>query len=179
MQKSWVHIFKVKVTENIALLCLRSGSQQRFWKKKCRAFKLMMMPLYTSFGYKMLRRYCVEGVADRWDTKMSELTRVHTHMYVVLHEVTWLYGVHRTCQDGSSFTWHQPCQHCQVHHFSGYSKMRHKKLVTHVEPHPSAVSLLESREQSYIKAINNNKYSYICKHRIWNWWFKKFFFIFK
>ena len=30
--------------------------------------------------------------------------------------------------------------------------MRYKKLVTHVESHASAVSLLES----YIKAINNN-----------------------
>ena len=30
-----------------------------------------------------------------------------------LHEVTcygaWLYGVHRTCRDDNSFTWHQPC----------------------------------------------------------------------
>ena len=25
----------------------------------------------------------------------------------------WLYGVHRTCQDGSSFLWHQPCQRCK------------------------------------------------------------------
>ena len=25
----------------------------------------------------------------------------------------WLYGVHRTRWDGSSFTWHQPCQRCK------------------------------------------------------------------
>ena len=25
----------------------------------------------------------------------------------------WLYDVHRTCRDGSSFMWHQPCQHCK------------------------------------------------------------------
>ena len=31
--------------------------------------------------------------------------------------------------------------------------MRYKKLVTHVESHASAMSLLESREQRYIKAI--------------------------
>ena len=24
----------------------------------------------------------------------------------------WLYGVHRKCQDDSSFMWHQPCQCC-------------------------------------------------------------------
>ena len=42
-----------------------------------------------------------------------------------------------------------------VHHFSGYlfKKTRYKKLVTHVESHASAVSLVESGEQRYIKAI--------------------------
>ena len=35
-------------------------------------------------------------------------------------------------------------------------KTRYKKLVTHIESHASAVSLLESGEQRYIKAINNN-----------------------
>ena len=30
--------------------------------------------------------------------------------------------------------------------YSGYSKMRYKELVTHVESHVSTVSLLESRE---------------------------------
>ena len=25
----------------------------------------------------------------------------------------WLYGVHRTHRDGSSFMWHQPCQRCK------------------------------------------------------------------
>ena len=34
----------------------------------------------------------------------------------------------------------------QVHCFGGYSKMCYKKLVTHVESHASAVSLLESKE---------------------------------
>ena len=41
----------------------------------------------------------------------------------------------------------------QVHHFGGYSKTRYKKLFTHVESHACAVSLLESGEQRYIKAI--------------------------
>ena len=47
----------------------------------------------------------------------------------------WLYGAHRTRRDGSSFMSHQPC---------------------HVESRASAVSLLESGEYRYIKAINNN-----------------------
>ena len=36
-----------------------------------------------------------------------------------------------------------------------FKKTRYKKLVTHVESHASEVSLLESGEQSYIKAINH------------------------
>ena len=51
----------------------------------------------------------------------------------------------------------------RVHHFSGYSKMSHKKLYTQVESHVSAVSVLESGEQRYIKVINNsnNKTSHL------------------
>ena len=35
--------------------------------------------------------------------------------------------------------------------------MHYKKLVTRVESHANAVSLLKRGEQHYIKAINNNK----------------------
>ena len=41
---------------------------------------------------------------------------------------------------------HQQKQKQIIHHFGGYSKTRYKKLVTHVESHASAVSLLESGE---------------------------------
>ena len=46
----------------------------------------------------------------------------------------------------------------QAHHFSGFSKMHYKKLVTHAESHARKVSLLKSREQRYniLKAININ-----------------------
>ena len=58
----------------------------------------------------------------------------------------WLYGVHRMHQDGSSFRWHQPCQ-CHKYTTSvDIEKACYKKLVTHVESHASAVSLLESGE---------------------------------
>ena len=46
--------------------------------------------------------------------------------------------------------WHQPCQRCK---YTTYSKTRYEKLVTDVESHASAVSLLESGEQCYIKAV--------------------------
>ena len=41
----------------------------------------------------------------------------------------------------------------QVHHFGGYLKMGYNKLFTHVESCASTVSLLESGEQRYRKAI--------------------------
>ena len=43
-----------------------------------------------------------------------------------------------------------------VRHFGGYSKTRYKKLFTHVESDANAVSLLNSGEQCYIKAISNS-----------------------
>ena len=44
-----------------------------------------------------------------------------------------------------------------VHHFGGYSKTCYKKLVTHVESHASAVSLLKRAENSTIEAIINHQ----------------------
>ena len=68
----------------------------------------------------------------------------------------WLYGVHRTRRDGSSFLWHQPRQRCKYTTSVDIQKTRYKKLFTHVESHASAVCLLESGEKRYIKVINNN-----------------------
>ena len=58
--------------------------------------------------------------------------------------------------DGSSFLWHQPCQRCNYTTSVDTQKTRYKKLFTHVESHASAMSLLESGEYRYIKAINHN-----------------------
>ena len=58
----------------------------------------------------------------------------------------WLYGVHRTRRDGSSFMWHQPCQRCKYTTSVDIKKMCYKKLFTCVESHASAVSLLKSGE---------------------------------
>ena len=41
---------------------------------------------------------------------------------------------------------------------------RYKNLVTHVESHASAVSLLESGEKRDIKAINNFSYGWLILH---------------
>ena len=40
---------------------------------------------------------------------------------------------------------HQPCQRCKYTTSVDIKKTRYKKLVTHVEPHASAVSLLKSK----------------------------------
>ena len=48
------------------------------------------------------------------------------------------------------------CQRCKYTTSVDIQKACYKKLVIHVESHASAVSLLESGEQRYKKAINNN-----------------------
>ena len=74
----------------------------------------------------------------------------------------WLYSVHR-------FVWHQPCQRCKYTTSVDIQKRAiKKKLFIHVESHASAVSLLNSGEQRYIKAISSSSskfhgtHMYIC-----------------
>ena len=71
--------------------------------------------------------------------------------YVALHEVTWCVVVWCTQNAPRRQQFHvapaMPALY--VHLFSGYSKTRYKKLVTHAESHANAVSLIQS-----IKAIN-------------------------
>ena len=81
-----------------------------------------------------------------------------------LSEVTWygawLYSVHRTYPDGSSFLWHQPHKNQtvqQLHHLGGYFKACCEKLhllLFRVTCSKNAVSLLERGEQCYTKVIN-------------------------
>ena len=70
----------------------------------------------------------------------------------------WLYGVHRTRRDGSSFMWLQPCQRCKYTTSARIEKCA-RKLVTQAELHASAVSLLESGG----KGIDNIKaHTHMC-----------------
>ena len=66
--------------------------------------------------------------------------------YVAFHEVTWcmVYTERTEMAAGSCGT--SDSSAVSSTHFGGYSKMRYKKLFTHVESHASAVSLLESGE---------------------------------
>ena len=79
----------------------------------------------------------------------------------------WLYGVHRTCAEMAAVS-------CGTSHASAVStplrwifkKTRYKKLVTHVAPHASVVSLLKRAENSAIQAIINQSISYnTAKHK--------------
>ena len=56
-----------------------------------------------------------------------------------------------------SFMWHQPCQRCKyTTSVDILKKTRYKKLVTHVEPHASAVSLLKRVEIALYKRSSIN-----------------------
>ena len=74
-------------------------------------------------------------------------------MYVALYEVTWsmvVWCTQNLHRDSSSFMWHQPCQRFKYTTSVDIQKTRYKKLVTHVESHASAESLLEKVENSTI-----------------------------
>ena len=68
-----------------------------------------------------------QSFCQKWGWQVT--AEQHTPYNVALHEAmwggAWLYGVHRTCRNGSSFTWHQPCNNrkvLQVHHSGRYTK---------------------------------------------------------
>ena len=82
---------------------------------------------------------------------------------MALHEVTLESGACLCTQsrhrEGSSFTWRQPCSNqVSKRHFPSDFETRFKKSYCHsfrTTCDKSAGCLLESREQRYIKAINN------------------------
>ena len=90
---------------------------------------------------------------------ITQLTRIHL-TYVALHEVIWcmvVWCTQKLCQDDCSFMRHQPCQRCKYTTSVDIQKTRYKKLVIHVEPHASAVSLLKREENSAIQATSINQ----------------------
>ena len=99
---------------------------------------------------------CVTAVARKRSQSSCQkcrwqVTAKHSHLtYVALREVTWCMVVCCTQnlrRDGCSFMWHQPCQRCKYTTSVDIQKTRYKKLVTHVEPHESAESLLKRAEK--------------------------------
>ena len=80
-------------------------------------------------------------------------------MHVAFHEVTWCMVVWCTQNAPRRQQFHvaPAISRCKYTASLDIQKTRFKNLVTHVESRASAVSLLESGEQCYIKAINNNR----------------------
>ena len=93
--------------------------------------------------------------------------------YVTLHEVTWsmvVWCIQNLRRDGNSFMWHQPCQRCKYTTSVDIQKTRHIKLITHVESHASAVSLLKRAQNSDIiisdhQSIKNLHHSLSSPHQ--------------
>ena len=105
-------------------------------------YRCLFHPRVTTVACKRPRSFCQKC---RWQVTAKHAYTLCTWLYMKWHSA-WLYGVHRTCRDGSSFLWHQPCQRCKYTTSVAIQKTHYKKLFTHVESHASAVSLLESRE---------------------------------
>ena len=108
----------------------------------------------TAVARKRPRSFCQKC---RWQVTAKHAYTLRLWLCVKWHGA-WLYGVHRTCAETAAVS-------CVTSHASAVStppvdikkqKMCYKKLVSHVESHASAVSLLESREWRCIKVINNN-----------------------
>ena len=111
-------------------------------------FRYPFHPRVTEVARKRLRSFCRKC---RWQVQLLKYACTLGMWLCMKWHGVWLYGVHRTRRDGSSFTWHQPCQRCMYTTLVAYLKTRYKKLFTHVESHASAASLLKSGEQRYIK----------------------------
>ena len=106
---------------------------------------LFRYPFHPLVARKRSRSFCQKC---RWQvtTKHAYILRIH----VALHEVTWCMVVWCTQnlhRDGCSFMWHQPCQRCKYTTSVDIQKTHYKKLVTHVEPHASAVNLLKRADR--------------------------------
>ena len=110
-------------------------------------FRYPFHPRVTAVARKRSRSFCQKC---RWQVT----AKTHIHLtYVALHDVTWsmvVWCTQNLRRDGCSFMWHQPCQRCKYTTSVDIKNTRYKKLVTHVEPHASAVSLLKRAENSAI-----------------------------
>ena len=110
-------------------------------------FRYPFHPRVTGVARKRPRSFCQ---TCRW-----QVTAKHTYtlrMWLcMMWQGAWLYGVHRTCTETAAVS-------CGTSHASAVStplrwilkKTHYKKLITRVESHASAVSLLKRAENSAI-----------------------------
>ena len=109
-------------------------------------FRYPFHPRVTAVARKRSRSFCQKC---RWQVTAKHAYTLCMWLCMKWHGA-WLYGVHRTCAETAAVS-------CGTSHASAVStplrwifKKRAIKLVTHVEPHASAVSLLKRAENSAI-----------------------------
>ena len=107
-------------------------------------FRYPFHPRVTAVARKRSRSFCQKR---RW-----QVTAKHAYTLCMWLCMKWrvVWCTQNLRRDGCSFMWHQPCQRCKYTTSVDIQKTRYKKLVTHVEPHASAVSLLKRAENSAI-----------------------------
>ena len=72
-------------------------------------FRYPFHPRVTAVARKRSRSFCQNR---RWQVTAKRAYTLRMWLCMKWHGA-WLYGVHRTRRDGSSFMWHQPCQRCK------------------------------------------------------------------
>ena len=72
-------------------------------------FRYPFHPRVTAVARKRPRSFCQKC---RWQVTAEHAYTLRMWLCMKWHGA-WLYGVHRTRRDGSSFMWHQPCQRCK------------------------------------------------------------------
>ena len=78
----------------------------------------------TAVVRKRSRSFCQKC---RWQVTAKHACTLRMWLCMKWHGA-WLYGVHRTRRDGSSFMWHQPCQRCKYTTSVDSRKMRYKTI---------------------------------------------------
>ena len=130
----------------------RSGGRIFFSRVDFLCWLLFQSPFHpsvTAVAYEKSQLFCQKC---RWQVTAKHAYTLRMWFCMKWHGA-WLYGVHRTCTDTAAVS-------CGTSHASAVStplwwilkkkKKHYKKLVTHVEPHVSAVSLLKRAEKSAI-----------------------------
>ena len=105
-------------------------------------------PRVTAVARKRSRSFCQ---TCGWQVTAKHVYTLRMWLCMKWHGA-WLYGVHRICAEMAAVSCgtDQPCQRCNYTTSVDIQKTRYKKLVTHVEPHASAVSLLKRAENSAV-----------------------------
>ena len=73
-------------------------------------FRYPFHPRVTAVTRKRPLSFCQKR---RWQVTAKHAYTLRMWLCMKWLHGAWLYGVHRTRRDGSSFLWHQPCQRCK------------------------------------------------------------------